>query len=414
LNALTPHGDTDFNTTNRPTLYIPPGEAIDLGNGFASLHPALGDLMDVVNAGEMALVHRVGYADSSLSHFDGQRIWENGDPTRADFLEGWLYRYVSENAVSAGVDLPVLTVQSSSPLLLSGDERFVNIANPDSFDYIEDDPKKGKVAGAWRRIHEGMSGLERYRPVLSQTAVKLADTLDEYESWDQQNWNPTDPDTGQYLFPVSDETNPDDPQGPGGKKFPTSSYEFFRSLKVCALSLLESDGLSGTGTRIAGTQLGGWDTHGSQGQTTGTQATLLSQVAYGFRSLRIALSGVATNEPRGYSGIWDRTLVTTLSEFGRTTKENGSEGTDHAKASCLFMGGGTVNGGVYNCDGGSWPAGVMFGLSDRYLLQATDFRAIFWEMLRDHMESDPGSRETVFPGYGAAGLPGQELGLISV
>ena len=106
--------------------------------------------------------------------------------------------------------------------------------------------------------------------------------------------------------------------------------------------------------------------------------------------------------------------MTTLSEFGRTTKENGSEGTDHAKASCLLMAGGTVSGGVYNCDAGSWPAGTMFGIQGRYLAEATDFRAVFWEMLRDHMQADPGSRETVFPGYGAAGLPGQELGLITV
>src|SRR6185436_1479964 len=111
------------------------------------------------------------------------------------------------------------------------------------------------------------------------------------------------------------------------------------------------------------------------------QATLLSWLAYGLKSLQIVLSGAA-NDPRGYPAIWNDTVVTTLSEFGRTSKENGSIGTDHAAASCLFVAGGSVNGGVYNCDAATWPHGVMFGTSARYLSLRTDYRAIFWEILR--------------------------------
>jgi uncharacterized protein (DUF1501 family) len=409
-----PHGDPDYSVANRPNLYLPPGDTIDLGNGFASLHPALADLTDPWNAGDLAVVHRVGYPQSSQSHFDGQRIWENGDPSQAQLFEGWLYRFIRENAVSEGVDLPAISVQSTSPLLLRGAEPFVNIANPDAFDYVHGDPKQSKYSAAWRRLHDGLMGLEPYRPVLSNTQVKLVDTLDEYRSWDQANWNPTDPDTGWHLFPVSDETNPDDPSGPNGKKFPAGSYGFFRSLKVCALSLLESDGSNLNGTRVAGSQLGGWDTHENQGQAGGVQSTLLSYVGYGFRSLRIALSGAATNEPRGYPDIWSETAVATMSEFGRTTRENASAGTDHAAASCLFLEGGNVNGGIYNCEPSTWPAGAMFARDGRYLEYRTDYRAIMWELLRDHMEADLSTVETVFPGYGGAGLPGQELGLIAI
>jgi uncharacterized protein (DUF1501 family) len=412
INTVIPHGDPDYNTTTRPTLYVSPSEAIDL-NGFASLNPGLGDLLPMWNAGDLAAVHRVGYPNMSRSHFDGQRIWENGDPSQAQLFEGWLYRYIRENAVSAGVDLPVLTVQSTPPLVVRGDESFVNVANPDSFDYLDPDPFRSKYANAWRRLHADLDGLEANRPILSQTGVKLADTLDEYRAWDQANWNPTDPDTGWNLFPVSDDTNPDDPGGPNGKKFPAGAYGFFRSLKLCALSLLESTGTSTNGTRIAGTQLGGWDTHENQGTLAGTQATLLSYVGYGIRSLRIALSGAAGNEPRGYASIWPDTTVVTMSEFGRTTVENGSLGTDHAAASCQFVAGGNVNGGLYNCDPTTWPAGVMLGVEGRYLLERTDYRSVFWELLRDHMGADPATVEDVFPGYGALGLPSQELGLIT-
>jgi uncharacterized protein (DUF1501 family) len=406
INAVIPHGDVQYSPTIRPSLYIAPGDAIDL-NGFASLHPALGDLMDTYNAGDLAVIHRVGYANSSKSHFDGQRIWENGDPSKAQLFEGWLYRYIQENAIAAGVELPVLSVQPTQPLLLRGSEKFVNIASPNAFVYGVGEPKATKLKTAWRDIFSNLSGPEAYRPILSQTGVKLADILDEYSSWDQSNWNPIDPDTGYSLFPVDAVTDP-------SNLFPqTAARDFFRQLKVCALSLLESDGTSPNGTRVTGTQLTGFDLHGGQGQINGTHATLLSWLAYGMRSLRVVLSGAAI-DPRAYRGIWGNTTVVTMSEFGRTTEENGSAGTDHAVASCMFVAGGSVNGGVYNCDATTWPAGVMFGVEDRYLLQATDYRAIFWDILRDHMGAATGTVEAVFPGYTSLGLGSQELGLISV
>ena len=402
LNTIIPHGDPDYSLAHRPTLYVPYAAPYDL-NGFASLHPALGSLREPFDAGNLAIIHRVGYANSSRSHFDGQRIWENGDPTQAELFEGWLYRYVHDNALSAGVTLPVVSIQSTPPLLLTGAERFVNIADPNNFNYGLTNPKLTKFKTRWRGVYSGLSGLEAYRPILSQTGVKLVDTLDEYASWDQANWNPLDPNTGFSLFPVSTATNQ--------VGFSTTSFDFFRSVKVCALSLLESTGASTNGTRVAGTQLTGFDTHSAQGQTTGVQAELLSWVSYAIKSLRVVLSGAAV-DPRGYPSIWSNTVVVTLSEFGRTTIENGSHGTDHAAASCLFVAGGSVHGGVYNCDPSTWPTGVMLGVSGRYLLQRTDYRSIFWEILRDHMGAAPAQVDTIFPGYTAGGLGSQELGLI--
>ncbi|MBD3869351.1 MAG: DUF1501 domain-containing protein [Acidobacteria bacterium] len=167
-----------------------------------------------------------------------------------------------------------------------------------------------------------------------------------------------------------------------------------------------------SGVQLDGTGTISWDTHENQGQAGGTQAVLLSWLSYGMRSLRIVLSGAATNEPRNYGSIWNKTVVTTLSEFGRTSRENGSFGTDHANASCLFLEGGGVNGGVYNCDPSTWPAGVQFGIDGRYLMERTDFRAVFWELLRDHMGASPATVDDVFPGYTSLNLGAQELGLI--
>jgi uncharacterized protein (DUF1501 family) len=407
LNAVIPAGDPDYSTLNRPTLYIPPAASIDL-NGFARLHPALADLMEIYNAGDLAVVHRVGFPNNSRSHFDDQRTWENGNPADPKSYEGWLYRYIAQNAVDQGASLPAITVQALPPVILRGDETFVNVANPDAFDYIDPDPKRSKFLGSWRDVYTNLSGLEPFRPALTDTSVKLIDTLDEYRSWDQVNWDPKDPNTGYSLFPVSDATNPPDPGGPNGLRFAATAYPFFKSLKICALAFLESDPASPNGTRIAGTELNGFDTHNSQGSTTGAQAALLSWLAYGLRSLHVVLSGAAT-DARGYAAVWQDTLVVTLSEFGRTSKENGSVGTDHAAASCLFAAGGNVNGGVYNCDPSAWPHGVMFGDSGRYVLMRTDYRAIFWEILRDHMGALASTADVIFPGYSSLGLPELEL-----
>src|SRR5262245_46957489 len=140
INTVIPGGDPDYNTTNRPTLFIPNTTSLDLGNGFARLHPAMGQLLPLYATGDLAVVHRVGYPNNTKSHFDDQRVWENGDPTHTKLFEGWLYRYIEENAVSSGVMLPALSVQSNQPVLLRGAEPFVNIANPNSFDYIYGDP----------------------------------------------------------------------------------------------------------------------------------------------------------------------------------------------------------------------------------------------------------------------------------
>src|SRR5882762_625012 len=152
LNAVIPGGDPDYNTTNRPTLYVPPASSIAL-NGFARLHPAAGDL---------AVLHRIGFPNNSRSHFDDQRVWENGNPADSKSFEGWLYRSVTENAVDQGVKLPALSAQSAPPVILRGDTSFVNIANPDSFDYIYGDPKRSKLSNAWRGEYTGLSGLEPF------------------------------------------------------------------------------------------------------------------------------------------------------------------------------------------------------------------------------------------------------------
>ncbi|MFQ5655729.1 MAG: DUF1501 domain-containing protein, partial [Planctomycetota bacterium] len=101
--------------------------------------------------------------------------------------------------------------------------------------------------------------------------------------------------------------------------------------------------------------------------------------------------------------IWPDTLVVTLSEFGRTSMENGSFGTDHAEASCMFAAGGQVIGGVYNCDAVSWPQGSMFLVNNRYLSHLTDFRTVLAEVI-DRFFNASTNLDAIIPGW--SGLSG--------
>ena len=88
-----------------------------------------------------------------------------------------------------------------------------------------------------------------------------------------------------------------------------------------------------------------------------------------------------------------------MTEFGRTSRENGSQGTDHADSSVMLLAGGGVNGGVYNCDATTWKAGDMFSKSGRYLARKTDFRAVFGEIFTRHFGDAPALLDEIMPGY---------------
>ncbi len=116
-------------------------------------------------------------------------------------------------------------------------------------------------------------------------------------------------------------------------------------------------------------------------------------MAQGFQALHLDLQAE-----------WDDVIVVTMTEFGRTSKENAGKGTDHAEASAMFIAGGGVKGGIYNCDESRWKNGDLFSENKRYLARKTDFRAVFGEIFRKHFGDDDATLEKVIPGYGEAGV----------
>ena len=95
------------------------------------------------------------------------------------------------------------------------------------------------------------------------------------------------------------------------------------------------------GPRVAVIDVPGWDTHANQGTAAGRLAPVLAGLADGLVGLQQAMAPV-----------WNKTIVLTLTEFGRTAHPNGTGGTDHGTASAAFVMGGAVNGGRVIAD---WP-----------------------------------------------------------
>jgi uncharacterized protein (DUF1501 family) len=353
IHAVIPRGDNEYNLTNRPTLFVPESEAYDLDNGFAQLHPRAAPLQEVFEAGDLAIVHRVGYNGQSRSHFDSQKYWENGTLDR-ELEVGIFNRHLAASLAAQGNDFAAVGLASNLMVALRGPTAVTNFERPEEFRFRGTDAVVAKFVGnvpgpglpgrGFLGFYGGAPSFPEkpYRDALHRTGVAVADAMALLRDGDIE--------AGGYV-PA------------GGAEYPDG--EFGEKLKIAA-QLLKS-----TPVQVLGIDLDGWDTHSGQ---AGRFDELIYDLAMGFRALS-----------RDLSEIWQDTTVVTMTEFGRTSRENGSRGTDHAEATVLWVGGGAVNGGVYNCDASTWKNGHMFSAEGgRYLAHRTDFRSVLSEIFAGH------------------------------
>ena len=113
--------------------------------------------------------------------------------------------------------------------------------------------------------------------------------------------------------------------------------------------------------------------------------------------------------------MWDKVVVVTMSEFGRTSADNASLGTDHGESSVMYVGGGGVTGGVYGCDPNpstlsgvkNWDAGTgtkdgsLFAANNSvgYLRRLIDYRSVVGEIIRDHLGATQAQLNRIIPAY---------------
>lgn len=197
----------------------------------------------------------------------------------------------------------------------------------------------------------------------------------------------------------------------------TGAYSLYKNIKAAALILNKTDAI------VAGTEFSGFDTHNSQGSYTGTHANLQRRIGWAMYALKQYFTRYSDKVS------WDDVIVVTLSEFGRTSKENGSLGTDHAEAGVMFVAGGGVKGygktptgggsartssvfccgpdsEVYNGNTIHWNTGtsgsMFFGSTKNYLQRAVDYRSVLGEIIRDHLGASQSQLNTIIPGYAVA------------
>lgn len=381
VNTVIPRGDPDYSTETRPTLYIPEATALDTGNGFAQMHPALEPMLDIYNhvdlngvegPGNLALLHRVGYQGQTRSHFDSQHYWETGVPGDPSFEEGMLYRHVAHGMNLAENSLVAAAMSSSQLLALKGPLPVPNIPNAANFRFSGSAGEVEKFLGSLPQQPQGgdgtgMLGLyggtrdaagKPYRDLVFGTGLALSDAMQIVQEAVAQ---------GDYV-PSNAAVYPDG--------------SFGERLEQAAMLMKR------TPAQVLGLNVSGWDTHTNQGAAFGNHRRLLTQVAEAYQALWLDLADQ-----------WDDLLVVTMTEFGRTSRENGSVGTDHGQSSVMFVAGGAVKGGVYNCDADTWAPGDMFSERDRYLKERTDFRAVFAEIFMRHFGDDQALIDAIIPGY---------------
>src|SRR5437867_4996239 len=156
VNTVIPRGDPQYNITNRPTLFIQDVGALDLGNGFAQLHPAMAPMMEIYNStalngkagpGNLAVLHRVGYAAQSQSHFDSQQYWENGLPGQPYVEEGMLYRQVAQTMDPIN-HLSAVSFSGTQMVALKGSLPVPTISNPQTYTFQGSVAKVQKFLGS--------------------------------------------------------------------------------------------------------------------------------------------------------------------------------------------------------------------------------------------------------------------------
>ena len=356
LNMVVPHGERSYYSL-RPTLAIAqpkrgnPDVAIDL-DGFFGLNPSLAALKPLWDARRLAIVEGVGSPDNTRSHFDAQDYMESGTPGVKSTRDGWLNRYLQVNVEPKATPFRAVSMTQSLPRTMQGRAPAVAINNLRDFT-IQAGASSASVQGGFESIYD-----KGINDVLQGTGKETFEAVNFLKKVNPAQYMPEN--GAQY------------PRGPFGNAL----------LQIAQLIK------AGVGLEVAFTDTPGlnWDTHFNQGNARGQLGNLLQQFAAGLSALARDLG------PR-----MDDVLILTMSEFGRTVRENGTRGTDHGHANALFVIGNSVRGGkVY----GEWPGLENEKLYEgRDLALTTDFRDVFAEVAKKHLGST--NLQKVFPGYSA-------------
>lgn len=339
LNIVVPHAEPYYYQA-RTSIAIPREQVIDL-DGFFGLHPALAGFKPLWDQKHLAIVHAAGSPDPTRSHFDAQDYMESGTPGYKATTDGWLNRALqAQDERRRSKDSPFRAVCMGAEVrrTLEGKAPVIALTSVADFAVGGRNPNAAAVSNLFEDLYDDSTS-----SLLRGTGAETFEAIKMLKATDPAHYTPAN-----------------------GAEYPKSP--FGNSMRQIA-QLLKAD----LGVEVAFADIGGWDHHVNEGNTEGQLAGRLRDFSSGIAALWQDLGDSAENV----------TLVS-MSEFGRTVRQNGTGGTDHGHANVMFMLGGQVKGGrVY----GRWP-----GLSPEQLYEArdlaitTDYRQVLaeavWKNLR--------------------------------
>jgi uncharacterized protein (DUF1501 family) len=354
LNTLVPFADDAYHKA-RPRLAKKGKELIKLDDqvGLNASMPFLGSLF---KEGNLGIVQGVGYPNPNRSHFVSTSIWETADTANRSST-GWIGRYFDNACPGAdptvGISLNKTQPESfgamknpgvclSSPELYrwihgggekaQAEEFFASLNAPEDHDGPVDGasidmPAGGKAGGI--QGEDNLAFLERVAMDARVSSAKILELAAKYRT-----------------------------------KVTYDGTPIARSLNM--VSRLIAGGMP---TRVYYVSHGGFDTHNQQ---INSHDRLLSQLDGALKSFFADLKSQGNDK---------RVVLMTFSEFGRRVSENASAGTDHGRASCLFVAGGCVKGGLF----GKQPSLTDLDAGD--LKHNVDFRGVYASVLEDWLRT---------------------------
>jgi uncharacterized protein (DUF1501 family) len=307
-------------------------------DSFFALHPAMPEFARMYREKKAAVVHAVATSYRERSHFDGQDVLESGFVGPGRVQSGWLNRALESLPKGERV-MSALAVGPTTPLVLRGAAPTVGWT-PVALPQAAEDT-------AMRLVE-----LYRHRDPALASALTQGLALDKTAHGDDMKPKPG-----------------------------TNGVAAMRLVARGAAKLMAAD----DGPRIGALAFDGWDTHANEGGPVGRLAQLLS-----------GLDGALAEFESGLGPRWRDTVVVVVTEFGRTARINGTEGTDHGTGTVALLAGGAVKGGRVISDWpGLKPANLYQG---RDLAPTTDLRAVMKGVLQDQFGlAERVLAESVFP-----------------
>jgi uncharacterized protein (DUF1501 family) len=353
LATVAPVGDADWVRLRGDKALLLDGATPALRlDSFFALNPAMPNLHRLYQAKQAAIVHAVATPYRERSHFDGQDVLESGFVKPGSVDTGWLNRALValEPADRAGAKpLNAFAVGPVTPLVVRGTAPVLAWTPP------------------------------RLPPAADDTVMRLLDL-----------YNHTDPALARVIeermgLAAIAKAGGMSQAGQAPKVAPGAAAQvrayFAEAAGAAAKFLARPDG-----PRIGALSFDGWDTHADEGAASGRLAALLG-----------ALDGAIGAVESGMGDTWKETVVAIVTEFGRTARINGTEGTDHGTATVALLVGGALKGGRVIAD---WPGVKDTALYEgRDLKATTDLRAVLKGLLKDHVRvAEKVLATSVFPG----------------